>query len=58
MVKDWGESRAEYRGLELEKSGWVAEKEQAGRWKDRERVSPTAVVVSVCAGLGLGKSRW
>ena len=36
----------------------VGGKEQAGRWKDQERVSPAAVVVSVCAGLGLGKSRW
>ena len=30
-VKGRGESWAERRGLELEKSGWVAEKEQAGR---------------------------
>ena len=30
-VKGRGESWAERRGLELEKSGWVPEKEQAGR---------------------------
>ena len=42
VVKGRGERRAECGGRELETPGWMAKKEQAGRWKDQERGVTTA----------------